>query len=82
MWVWAIVFAVIVAVVTAIAGSQANLSDKLHGFPRIPIDEGTLTATGVITAVVTAVVSLAGAILGGLSGMRYHRKVDHAGLDL
>ena len=27
-----------------------------------------------------ALISLGGAILGGVAGMRYHRKVDQAGL--
>lgn len=80
VWVWAIVIAIVVAIITAIAGSQFNVLGNLNGFPRIPIDEGTLTATGIITAIVVAIVSLGGAILGGLAGMRYHRKVDHTGL--
>lgn len=80
VWVWAIVIAVIVAIVTAVAGSQFNVLGNLNGFPRIPIDEGTLTATGIITAIVVAIVSLGGAILGGVSGMRFHRKVDRTGL--
>ncbi len=79
VWVWAIIIAILVAILTAIAGSQSNVLGNLNGFPRIPIDEGTLTATGIITAVVLVVVSLGGAILGGVSGMRYHRKVDHIG---
>lgn len=80
VWLWAIVIAVIVAIVTAIAGSQFNVLGELNSFPRIPIDEGALTVTGIITAVVVVVISLGGAILGGLSGMRFHRKVDYAGL--
>jgi hypothetical protein len=53
---------------------------NLDTFPRIPIGEGELTTAGIITAVLAVLVSLAGAVLGGLAGMRYHRKVDRAGL--
>jgi hypothetical protein len=54
---------------------------RLNGFPRIPLNEGSLTTAGVLTAVGVALVSLIGAILGGLSGMRFHRRVDRVGLD-
>ncbi|WP_033373763.1 hypothetical protein [Glaciibacter superstes] len=80
VWLWAVVIAIVVAVLGAIAGSQFNILANLNGFPRIPINEGTLTAGGIITAIVVALASLAGAVLGGIAGMRYHRKVDRAGL--
>jgi hypothetical protein len=40
----------------------------------------TATTTGILTALGAAAVTLVGAILGGLAGMRYHRKVDRVGL--
>lgn len=80
VWLWAIIIAVVLAIVTAIAGAQFNILGNLNSFPRIPINEGDLTAGSIITAVVVALVALAGAILGGLAGMRYHRHVDKAGL--
>jgi hypothetical protein len=81
VWLWAIVIAVVLAVVAAVAGSQFNLLSQLNGFPRIPVDEGTLTTGGIIALVAAAVVTLVGAILGGLAGMRYHRRVDQADVD-
>ena len=80
VWIWAIVIAIVVAVIGAIAGSQFNLLANLDSFPRIPINEGALTTTGIITAVVLLLASLGGALLGGVAGMRFHRKVDRAGL--
>jgi len=74
------VIAIIVAVVGAIAGSKYNVLGTLNSFPRIPVDEGSLTTGGVLALVVAALVSLAGAVLGGLAGMRFHRNVDRAGL--
>lgn len=80
VWIWAIVIAIVVAVIAAVAGSQFNVLGQLNSFPRIPVDEGTLTATGIVTAIVVALVSLGGAVLGGIGGMRYHRRVDRVGL--
>lgn len=80
VWLWAVIIAIVVAVIGAIAGSQFNILANLDSFPRIPIDEGALTVTGIITAVVLAVASLVGALLGGAAGMRFHRRVDRAGL--
>lgn len=80
VWIWAIVIAIVVAVITAIAGSQWDILGNLQGFPRIPITPETATLTGILTALGAAVVTLVGAILGGLAGMRYHRKVDRVGL--
>ncbi|HEU0102031.1 MAG TPA: hypothetical protein VFR07_06885 [Mycobacteriales bacterium] len=80
VWVWALVIAIAVAVLGAIAGDQFNVLARLNSFPRIPVNEGDLTTGGIITALAVAAASLAGAILGGLTGMRYHRKVDKAGL--
>lgn len=80
VWLWAVVIAVIVAVLSAVLGSQYNILGNLNSFPRIPLNEGDVTLTGIITAIAVAVVSLAGAVVGGLAGMRYHRRVDRAGL--
>lgn len=80
VWIWAIVIAIIVAIIAAIAGSQYNILGNLNSFPRIPLTEGNLTATGIIAAVAAAIVSLLGSIVGGLAGMRYHRKIDRVGL--
>ncbi|MET4592576.1 hypothetical protein [Arthrobacter sp. 754] len=79
VWIWALIAAVVVALLGIIAGQQFNILANLNSFPRIPINEGQLSTMGIIAAVVVAVVALAGAILGGLAGMHFHRKVDRAG---
>lgn len=79
VWLWAVIIAAVVALVVALTGSRFNILADLNAFPRIPLDEGDLTTVGIITAVVVAIVSLGGAVLGGLAGMRYHRRVDRAG---
>jgi hypothetical protein len=45
------------------------------------VAEGDLTLVGIITAITLAVATLVAAMLGGLTGTRYHRRVDAAGLD-
>jgi hypothetical protein len=79
VWIWALIVAVLVSILGIVAGQQFNVLANLNSFPRIPINEGQLTTTSIIAAVVVALVALVGAVLGGLSGMRFHRKVDKAG---
>jgi len=80
VWLWAIVIAVVVAVLGAVAGSQFNVLSQLNSFPRIPLNEGTLSTGAILTAIAAALVALVGALLGGLAGMRFHRRVDKATL--
>lgn len=79
VWIWALIAAVVVALLGLIAGQQFNILANLNSFPRIPINEGQLTTASIIAAVVVALVALVGAVLGGLAGMHFHRKVDRAG---
>lgn len=78
VWLWAIIIAVVVAVLGLIFGSQFDVLANLNSFPRLPLNEGTLTTAGIIAVVVALLAALAGAVLGGLAGMRFHRKIDRA----
>ena len=80
VWLWAVVIAIVVAVAALVAGDQYDVLGRLDSFPRIPVGEGDLTTGGIVALLVVAVVSLAGAVLGGVAGMRFHRRVDRAGL--
>ena len=80
VWLWAIMIAIVVAVITAIAGSQWDILANVDIFPRIPVTADTATLTGILTAIGAAVITLIAAILGGMTGMRYHRRVDRVGL--
>ena len=81
VWLWALVIAVIAAVLGAVFGSRYDVLASLNSFPRIPVNEGDVKTAGILALVAMALASLAGAVLGGLSGMRFHRKVDRAVLD-
>jgi len=80
VWLWAVIIAIVLAVIGLVAGSQFDVLANLDTFPRLPLNEGDLTVGGIVTAIVALLISLGGAILGGLAGMRYHRRVDRAGL--
>ncbi len=79
VWLWAVLIAIVVAVLGAVAGSKYNVLAQLN-LPRIPVNEGTLTRGGIIVAIAIVLVTLLGALLGGKAGMHFHRKVDRAGL--
>jgi hypothetical protein len=79
VWLWALVIAIVVAVLGLIVGSQFDVFANLNVFPRLPVSEGDLTVAGIVTAIVVVLASLGGALLGGKAGTHYHRKVDRAG---
>ncbi|WP_343212884.1 TIGR04086 family membrane protein [Arthrobacter sp. H20] len=78
VWLWALIFAVLVAVLGLIFGRQFDILANLNSFPRLPLNEGNLTTAGIIAVLIAVVAALGGAVLGGLTGMRYHRKIDRA----
>ncbi len=75
VWLWAVIIAVVVAIVAAVAGSNLGAFKQLSSV-SLPIDGATATGTGIASLLVAIVFSLVGALLGGLGGMRFHRKVD------
>lgn len=79
VWFWAIIVAVLVALLGLFAGPRFNILATVNSFPRIPVNEGQLSTIGIIAALVVAAVTLIAAALGGLAGMHYHRRVDRAG---
>lgn len=79
VWLWSLAIAIVVALLGLAFGSRFDIFANVNVFPRIPLSEGELTAGSIITAVLLLVASLVGAILGGIAGTRYHRRVDRAG---
>jgi hypothetical protein len=80
VWIWAIVIVAAVAIAGAALGDKYDLLDRVGGFPRLPIGGDDVTTGSIVAVVIALVAALVGAVLGGLAGMRYHRKVDEAGL--
>lgn len=79
VWVWAVVVAILVGIASAITGGSRVLS-AISGFPTIPLDAGDATIAAIVTALAALAVALIGSVLGGLAGMRFHRRVDREGL--
>ncbi|ANJ28820.1 hypothetical protein ATC03_08615 [Agromyces aureus] len=79
VWVWALVIAIVVSLVSVIIGSQVDVLANANLYPRIQMSPEEFTVAGLVTAGIVLVASLAGAVLGGMSGTRYHRRVDRAG---
>ena len=80
VWLWGVLMALVIAAVAAIAGAQYDVFAQLN-LPRLPVNEGQVTAVGAIAIGAAILAALIGAVLGGLAGMRFHRKVDKAGLE-
>lgn len=81
VWLWAIIIALVLGIIGAIAGSQFNALSRLDGLPNLALENGRIGTAGILSAVGVLVASLIGAVLGGLAGMRFHRKVDRFGHD-
>ena len=80
VWAWALIVAIVLAILGAIAGAEYNVFGALE-LPRIPVDEGDLGLGAAITLIAIALLTLLGAVLGGKAGENYHRRVDAAGTD-
>ena len=75
VWFWAILVAIVVGVIGAVAD---NDYEGTVGLPQVSMDDATTTV--VVAGVLVLLVSLVAAMLGGLAGMRFHRRVDRTGL--
>ncbi len=75
VWLWAVIVAVLAAIAAAVLAGSTDAFSQLTN-SGLPIDGDAATATGISSLVVAVVFSLVGALLGGLGGMRFHRKVD------
>jgi hypothetical protein len=76
---WAVVMALVVAALGAIAGTQWDALNAVTGVPRFNTGPTQITADGALVGVLAVAAALVGSVLGGLGGMRFHRRVDRAG---
>src|SRR5215210_2793931 len=77
-WAIGLIVTIILAVAGAVFGSEYNVLQQLN-LPRIPVDEGTLTAGAAIALAAVVILTLLAAMGGGKAGERYHRKIDRLG---
>src|SRR6478752_6599632 len=80
VWLWGVLVTLVIAAVAAVAGAQYDVFAQFN-LPRLPVNEGDVTTVGAIAIGAAILASLVGALLGGLAGMHFHRKVDAAGLE-
>ena len=78
--VWALGLAVtlVLALAGTLFGAEYNVFERLN-LPRVPVDEGSLTAGAAVALVGVVVVTLGAAMGGGMVGERFHQKVDRVG---
>jgi amino acid transporter len=78
-WLVGLLITLLIAGAGAAFGSEYNVFSKLD-LPRIPVDEGSLATGGAIALAAVVLGTLLAAIVGGMTGQRYHTRVDRAGL--
>lgn len=79
VWLWGVVITALTVGVAAI-GAQQDILDRFD-LPALQIGGQPSVAVTVTGIAIAAAVALIGAVLGGLIGMRFHRRVDRAALE-
>jgi hypothetical protein len=75
VWSWTLVVGAALAIAAVIGGSEYDVFQQLN-LPNVAVGDASLTTAGAVTLAAAVVVTLVSAILGGMSGDRYHRRVD------
>jgi hypothetical protein len=78
VWALGLAVTIVLAVAGALFGAEYNVLERLN-LPRIPVEEGSLTAGAAVALVLVVLVTLLAAMVGGKAGERFHRKVDRVG---
>ncbi|WP_312180272.1 TIGR04086 family membrane protein [Arthrobacter sp.] len=78
VWLWALVAAAVVIIVGLIFGNDIRSITQLNSVAPLPQDLGSISGGAWLALAASLTVSLVGALLGGLAGMRFHRRVDRA----
>jgi len=78
VWIWGIVVAGVLVIVGAVAGPRFDLLSTAGIVPQIRFGDTAAWGTA-LTIAALVVAALLGALLGGVAGMRFHRRVDRVG---
>ena len=78
VWLWALVAAAVVIIAGLVFGNDIRSITQLNSVAPLPQDLGSISAGAWLAVGASLLVSLVGALLGGLAGMRFHRRVDRA----
>ena len=78
VWVLGLAVTLVLALAGTLFGAEYNVFEELN-LPRVPVDEGSLTAGAAVALVGVVVVTLGAAMGGGMVGERFHHRVDRVG---
>ena len=78
VWVLGLAVTLMLALAGTLFGAEYNVFEQLN-LPRVPVDEGSLTAGAAVALVGVVVVTLGAAMGGGMVGERFHHRVDRVG---
>jgi hypothetical protein len=76
VWVFALFITAVAAGVVALANTRDNVVSRIN-LPNVPLSHSTLTTGAISTAVALVLLTLLAALLGGMTGRRYHDKIDN-----
>lgn len=79
VWLWAVISTSGMALIALVSGGRFNPLIVANDLLDVPLNEGQLSTSSVVAAIAVAALALMGAVLGGLAGVHYHRKVDRVG---
>ncbi len=80
VWLWSVLFAAAVTALVALTDEDSQIAQDLD-LPVARLASTDVTQQGLIALGIVLGVTLVGAIVGGLAGMRFHRRVDRAGFE-
>jgi hypothetical protein len=78
VWIWGLVVTGVLVIVGAVAGPRFDLLTNAGILPQIRFGDTAAWGTA-LTIAALVVATLLGALLGGVAGMRFHRRVDRTG---
>ena len=77
-WLIGLIVTVVLAIAAALLGAEYNVLERLD-LPALPAGDSELASGGALALVLVVFGTLLAALVGGIAGERYHRKVDRAG---
>ncbi|BDZ51862.1 hypothetical protein GCM10025867_41030 [Frondihabitans sucicola] len=81
VWLWGLVMSIIAAVVIVVVASQNHTATVFQGSGAgLKLSDFT-SVEALVSEGLIVVLSLGGALVGGLAGLGYHRKIDRFGLE-
>jgi hypothetical protein len=78
-WLIGLIVTVILAIAGALLGAEYNVLERLD-LPALPVGESKLASGGALALALIVLGTLLAALIGGVAGERYHRRIDRAGL--